>query len=40
MSAPDSPTAPAAWLVFGLVVFACLFFAGALVAFVVMRGAS
>lgn len=39
---PDSaaPTGPAAWLVFGLVVFACLFFAGALVAFVVMRGAS
>lgn len=38
--APDSPTALAAWLVFGLVVFACVFFVVAFVAFAVLRGAS
>lgn len=42
MTTPDSdfPAGPAHWLVTGLVVFACVFFVVAFVAFAVIRGAS
>ncbi|SFN19138.1 hypothetical protein [Pimelobacter simplex] len=40
MTDSDSPIGPAHWLVLGLVVFACVFFAVAFVVFALIRGAS